>query len=92
MMMNEVLPAIMARWTEYEWNDNRFKIRVQQDVASSHINAYSKDPWHDFIKEMGLKNKVFLYNQPAQSPDLNINNLGFFRAIEAIYKRECPKT
>jgi hypothetical protein len=92
MMMDEVVPAIMARWPESEWNRNGFKIKVQQDGASSHINVNGNDPWHEFIEEMGLENKIFLYNQPAQSPDLNINDLGFFRAIEAIYKKECPRT
>ena len=30
---------------------------------------------------------IELYNQPANSPDLNIKNLGFFRAIESIQQK-----
>jgi hypothetical protein len=92
MMIDELVPAIMERWPQYEWNDNNFQIKIQQDGASSHINIGGNDPWYDFLEEIELNNKIILYNQPANSPDLNINDLGFFRAIESVYKRECPRT
>ena len=33
-----------------------------------------------------------LYTQPANSPDLNINDLGFFQALQAYYKQFSPKS
>jgi hypothetical protein len=87
-----VVPAIMQRWPQYEWNNPNFKIRIQQDGAPSHINIGSNDPWYDFLEEIELSDKLDLYNQPANSPDLNINDLGFFRAIESVYKKEVPRT
>ena len=35
--------------------------------------------------------KIWLDTQPANSPDLNINDLGFFNALQALYYRSCPK-
>ena len=34
---------------------------------------------------------ICLVNQPAQSPDLNINNLGFFRLIDCLHKKIIAK-
>jgi hypothetical protein len=92
MMIDEVVPAIMARWPQYEYNNPNFKIRIQQDGAPSHINIGGNDPWYEFLEEIELADKFILYNQPANSPDLNINDLGFFRAIESVYKKEVPRT
>ena len=39
---------------------------------------------------MGLLNKVILYTQPANSPDLNINDLGLFRALQSAYLHFTP--
>ena len=40
---------------------------------------------------MELDGRVELYDQRPNSPDLNINDLGFFRALEAVYMEEAPK-
>jgi hypothetical protein len=53
----------------------------------------NSDPiWQEYLEEMGLKGKLSLFEQPANSPDLNHNDLGFFNALDKAYKRECPKT
>ena len=44
------------------------------------------------LQGKGLENKLLLYTQPANSPDLNINDLGFFRALQAYYERFSPKS
>ena len=36
-----------------------------------------------------LNLNISIYTQPAQSPDLNVDDLGFFRAIQAFMDR-CP--
>jgi hypothetical protein len=33
----------------------------------------------------GNKNAVKLYTQPAQSPDLNVNDLAFFASLQSMY-------
>ncbi len=33
-----------------------------------------------------VHNKILLYTQPARSPDTNINDLGFFSALQASYQ------
>ena len=38
-----------------------------------------------------LQEKISVYTQPPNSPDLNINDLGFFRAVQAAYDRFSPK-
>ena len=40
---------------------------------------------------MGLQEKISVYTQPPNSPDLNINDLGFSRAVQAAYDRFSPK-
>ena len=47
------------------------------------------EEWLDAVNQMGVKIK--LYTQAAQSPDLNINDLAFFRSIMSLYNEECPK-
>ena len=42
------------------------------------------------MEERGLQNKILLYIQPANSPDLNINDLGFFRALQSAYLEFSP--
>ncbi len=37
-----------------------------------------------------MEDKILLYTQPANSPDVNINDLGFFRALQAYYERFSP--
>ena len=77
MLLEEVIPAIKAKWPDYACKT----IWLQQDNARPHISA--TDP--DFIREATKDGwDIHLINQPAQSPDLNILDLGFFRAIQSI--------
>ena len=67
-----------------------FKIYVQQDGAKSHIKPNDEE-WIMTLTELGLQDKIVLFDQPANSPDTNVNDLGFFRAMDAAYQRERPK-
>ena len=72
MMITEVLPAII---TKFPWQYlTRKTVFIQQDGAKSHI-ADDEEEWLEAVAECGVNIK--LYTQPAQSPDLNINNLAF---------------
>jgi hypothetical protein len=40
------------------------------------------------MEEKGMK--VRLFTQPSNSPDCNLNDLGFFAALQALYYQEAP--
>ena len=90
-LVNKVIPAIATKWPRHEWNDPSFTIYIQQDGATSHIT-----PWDAAIDnklvELGMQaGKVELQTQPANSPDLNLNDLGFFNSLQANYYMQCPR-
>ena len=41
------------------------------------------------LTDMGVADKIFLVTQPANSPDLNVNDLGFFN--QATHHCSCPR-
>ncbi|XP_074287904.1 uncharacterized protein LOC141613067 [Silene latifolia] len=84
MVINKVLPAIKAKWpSNYSKN-----IMIQQDNVRPHITnkdadfkrAATEDEW----------NIEFSY-QPPNSPDLNVLDLGFFRAIQSLQQKKKSK-
>ena len=78
LLIEKVLPAIHTKWPRL--NTMTSPIRIQQDGATPHI--VSDDPeFRAAVEALGLN--LHLYTQPAQSPDLNILDLGFFRAIQS---------
>jgi hypothetical protein len=76
MLENELIPALLTRWPS-GWNKT---IRIQQDGAKAHVK--DNDEWlNEALEEVGLDAR--LYTQPPNSPDVNILDLGFFRAIQS---------
>ncbi|XP_074266707.1 uncharacterized protein LOC141589988 [Silene latifolia] len=80
MILKIVIPAIKAKWLEGE---NKHII-IQQDNARPHIKNWirfqsqaNKDGWN-----------IELSCQPPNSPDLNVLDLGFFRAIQSLQQRK----
>jgi len=90
LLLTKVVPAIAAKWPRGEWRSTSTIIRMQQDGPNSHIDPEDEE-FNDSLKEMNLHNKVVLYTQPPNSPDLNINDLGFFAALNAWYRRFSPR-
>ena len=82
-MINQVLPIIRAKWTREDLGKPIF---IQQDNAPSHLKL--DDP--DFCEGGGFD--IHLICQPPNSPDFNILDLGFFRAIQAIQYKKNAKT
>jgi hypothetical protein len=66
-------------------------IILQQDGAGSHLPL--DDPvFKARVAELfGDESAVKLYTQPAQSPDLNVNDLGFFNSLQSLYYQSLPK-
>ncbi|XP_074314843.1 uncharacterized protein LOC141651013 [Silene latifolia] len=74
MLLGKVLPEIKRKWPE-----NASKtIYIQQDNARPHINNSDAD-----FRAAASSNgwNIQLVQQPPNSPDLNVLDLGFFRAI-----------
>jgi hypothetical protein len=85
-LINKVLPAIRDKWPREDLGST---IYIQQDNARTHVN--SNDPaFLEAASKDGFD--IRLMCQPANSPDLNILDLGFFAAIQALQYKEAPKT
>ncbi|KAG7365642.1 hypothetical protein IV203_025083 [Nitzschia inconspicua] len=84
MLFNFVLPDVKKMPI-----DNN--IILQQDGAKAHLP--DDDPlFAAKVTELfGDPTAVKLYTQPAQSPDLNVNDLGFFNSLQSRYYQTAPK-
>jgi hypothetical protein len=89
LLLQKVFPAIMTKWPRGEWGRPNVIIRVQQDGAPSHIRPNDPELLQG-LQQLGIHNKVLLYTQPSNSPDTNINDLGFFRALQCEYYKMTP--
>ena len=65
---------------------NNRRIWLQQDGAKSHILEDDVE-FKEVVDEIGLN--LTVYAQSPNSPDTNILNLGFFRAIQS-FNDDCP--
>ena len=74
-LIEKVIPAIREKWPERER-----VVVIQQDGASSHIRQ--DDEAFVAAATQGTWN-VTLLTQPAQSPDTNLLDLTFFRALQS---------
>ncbi|KAK9727222.1 hypothetical protein RND81_05G266600 [Saponaria officinalis] len=80
-LINKIIPAIKAKWPA-----NACKtIYIQQDNATPHIS--NKDPDFRVAADSDGFNIKLMF-QPPNSPDLNINDLGFFRSIQSLQNEE----
>ena len=89
LLMDKIVPAIMAKHPFFALGKT---IRIQQDGAPAH-GAIGKDPrvFAKAMAELGVGEQIKLITQPAQSPDLNVCDLGFFSSIQTEYYKKCPR-
>ena len=80
-LIQKLLPAVKEKWPR-----NNAIIWLQQDGAKSHILEDDVE-FKEAVQQIGLKLTVF--TQAPNSPDTNILDLGFFRAIQS-FNDECP--
>ena len=86
-LIEKVLPAIKEKWPRDDLGTST--IFIQQDNARTHINHDDQE----FIQEATRDGfDIRLMCQPANSPDLNVLDLGFFSAIQSLQHKESPKT
>ena len=83
-LIENVLPAIKAKWPREDLGNPIF---IQQDSAITHID-------HDDAEFCQEANKdgfnICLMCQPANSPNLNVLDLGLFTAIQPLQYKESP--
>lgn len=77
-LINEVLPAIKEKWPR---EDAGRTIFIQQDNAPCHV-AVDDEEFCRAALEGGFD--IRLTCQPPNSPDLNVLDLGYFRAIQSL--------
>ena len=78
LLIRKLIPAILEKWPARD--KNLRKIFIQQDGAKNHIHEDDK-LFNDALAENGVD--MELYTQAANSPDVNLLDLGFFRAIQS---------
>jgi hypothetical protein len=89
LMVNNVFTEIMNKWPVGEWNDPTMKIKIQQDGAGGHC-SHEDGYLNGALEDLGIADKVSIYTQPPNSPDLNILDLGMFNALQAAYYKKAP--
>ena len=77
MLITNVLPTIREKWPQ----GLSKHIYIQQDNAKPHITHYDKEFLEEAMKD-GFH--IQLVQQPPNSPDMNVLDLGFFRSIQAL--------
>ena len=85
LLISKLLPAIIEKWPQTDRLSR--KIWIQQDGAKSHINTDDEE-FRQAIQDQELN--AGLYMQAANSPDVNLLDLGFFRAIQS-FNDAAPK-
>ena len=85
-MIEKVLPAIRAKWPH---EDADKPIYIQQDNAKPHLSPNDRQ-FCEAAKQDGFD--IRLVCQPANSPDLNVLDLGFFNSIQSIQYKTTAKT
>lgn len=84
-LLEKIIPTIKSKWpTNCSKN-----IVIQQDNAKSHINDNDMD-FINVAQSDGFH--ISFVNQPRNSPDLNINDLGLFRIIQGLQHENALKT
>ncbi|CAM9494110.1 unnamed protein product [Discosporangium mesarthrocarpum] len=75
LMIDKVIPAIKARTPR----PPRHTIFVQQDGAKPHTGGGVME-----AIQAKTEGSIILETQPANSPELNVNDLGFFHSIQEL--------
>ena len=88
MIVNKLLPAIQAKWPA---NHRNIAIRIQQDNAKPHGSATNdNETFREAVQATGMQ--IYFDNQPSNSPDTNILDLGFFNSIQALQQQKRTQT
>ncbi|XP_023756014.1 uncharacterized protein LOC111904485 [Lactuca sativa] len=84
-LIEKVLPDIRAKWPRSHVGP----IFIQQDNTNPHIDVNDNE-FLEAASQDGFD--IRLNFQPSNSPDLNVLDLGFFRAIQSLQEQEALGT
>jgi hypothetical protein len=87
-LIEKLYPAIREKWPRSPHQNDPIKLFVQQDNARPHPDA--NDP--ELLKagdEDGFH--IRLIQQPPNIPDMNVLDLGFFRAIQSLQQQQSAR-
>ena len=88
MIMDKVIPAINSKWPACHRN---MIVRLQQDNATPHHQISMDNIQYTHAQAQGMLNggmMVVPENQPANSPDLNVLDLGYFNSIQSLQHKK----
>ena len=86
-IIEKVIPAIKDKWPHCHRGT---PIRVQQDNAKPHLIAEDDPDLAQAITATGLD--IRMVKQPPNSPDTNVLDLGYFKAIQTLQYRKRTET
>ena len=78
LLISQLIPAILEKWPRRDRMSRT--IYIQQDSAKNHIREDDEE-FNNALMEQDIDAK--LYTQTPNSPDINLLDLGFFRAIQS---------
>lgn len=81
-MVDVILPAIVQALPRAGLDGRR--LTIQHDGAPAHNGKGNQAFWPVMLKEKYPTRDIIIITQPAQSPDLNINDLGFFNSLQSL--------
>ena len=89
VLVDKVLPRIVEIWPHKEFGT---RIRLQHDNARSHVSPDDANMVAEFA--VHAENDWFfsIDPQPANSPDTNVLDLGFFASIQSLQHQHSPRT
>lgn len=88
IMRTEILPAVRDH---YPWESlGGGTLVIQHDGAKPHTGKGNSACWPDLIKEVCPGRKIRVVTQPAQSPDLNTLDMGFFNSLHRLADETDP--
>jgi hypothetical protein len=89
MILNRLMPVVEEKWPR-DRSVRTQVVGIQQDNPNTHIKGTDGE-WLN-AKDKHNRFKYELREQPANSPDTNILDLGFFRSLQTLQWRQRPAT
>ncbi|VFQ88516.1 unnamed protein product [Cuscuta campestris] len=86
------IKAVAAQFNmSHRWVEELWRIAKRQLARGQAVNVQCR--WQEFVSAAKEGDwDIQLQFQPPNSPDLNVIDLGFFRAIDAIHDKTAPRT
>ena len=81
-MIQKVLPAVVSNFPRDDRSSSPTWVNIQQDNAPAHFSDADFD-WFDACDVHRRRFKITLVEQPPNSPDTNVLDLGFFASLQA---------